>query len=42
VPWTALAQVRVFSIGVLGLGSPPLEPFIAGLRASLHDVGYSE
>jgi putative ABC transport system substrate-binding protein len=42
LPWSALAQAKVFSIGVLGLGSPPLEPLIEGLQASLRDVGYSE
>jgi hypothetical protein len=41
-PWSALAQAKVFSIGVLGLGSPPLEPLIEGLRDSLRVVDYSE
>ena len=30
------------TIGILGLGNPPIEPFVKGLREALQAVGYSE
>jgi putative tryptophan/tyrosine transport system substrate-binding protein len=35
-------QAKLPVIGVLGLGSPPPEDFLKGLRDALRDVGYTE
>lgn len=42
-PLAAQAQTaKQPTIGVLGLGNPPIEPFVKGLRDGLQAIGYSE
>lgn len=41
--WPLTARARtVRTVGVLALGTPPLEPFLVALREGLREVGYSE
>ncbi len=43
LPVAASAQTaKQPTVGVLGLGNPPIEPFVKGLREALQAVGYSE